>query len=385
MKQKIIMLMVMALLAAETGHAQRQRTVGKARPTKKAGRPAMQETPANSLYRTMLPATAKVMFVDSMVVAKADFLAAIPIDSEVGRLTARQTGTNAQGGCQMQYQDGFGDRRIFAAGDTTGTTLWSQTRLGSAWGQPVRLAGISGEDYMWQDYPFLSTDGTTLYFSAIGPGSIGGRDIFMTTFDADKGEWYKPENYGLPFNSTANDYLLVIDDVDTLGWLVSDRFQPQDSVCIYTFVPSGLRQDFTNDGLSTSQLEHYAAIRSIRDTWAFGSRSEALVRLRTLAARRKAKSGMAAGGMRFVINNGRVVTSPSQFKKAESRRLYAQIEELDAMIAKTERELESLRSAYHRQAEQQTAHQIIDAEKQQARQREDLRALTLRVRVLENQ
>ena len=89
--------------------------------------------------------------------------------------------------------------------------------------------------------------------------------------------------------------------------------------------------------------------------------------------------------MRFVINNGRVVTSPSQFKKAESRRLYAQIEELDAMIAKTEQELESLRSAYHRQADPQTARQIINAEKQQARQREDLRALTLKVRVLENQ
>lgn len=166
MKQKIIMLMVMALLAAETGHAQRQRTVGKARPTKKAGRPAMQETPANSLYRTMLPATAKVMFVDSMAVAKADFLAVIPMDSEVGRLTARQTGTNAQGGCQMQYQDGFGDRRIFAAGDTTGTTLWSQTRLGSAWGNPCG----------WPTYPAKTTCGrTTLSSQPMAPRSISRR------------------------------------------------------------------------------------------------------------------------------------------------------------------------------------------------------------------
>lgn len=48
----------------------------------------------------------------------------------------------------------------------------------------------------------------------------------------------------MPFNSTANEYLLAIDDYDTLGWLVTDRNQPADSVCIYTFEPTSIRKDF---------------------------------------------------------------------------------------------------------------------------------------------
>ena len=85
-------------------------------------------------------------------------------------------------------------------------------------------------------------DGVTLYFAAQGVNSMGGYDIFMSTFDLDKGVFYSPENIGLPFNSTANDYLLAIDDINHLGWLVTDRRQPEDKVCIYTFVPTASRR-----------------------------------------------------------------------------------------------------------------------------------------------
>ena len=47
--------------------------------------------------------------------------------------------------------------------------------------------------------------------------------------------FYIPDNYGLPYNSTANDYFLAIDERNNLGWLVSDRYQPEDKVCILYF------------------------------------------------------------------------------------------------------------------------------------------------------
>ena len=50
--------------------------------------------------------------------------------------------------------------------------------------------------------------------------------------------FYIPDNYGLPYNSTANDYFLAIDERNNLGWLISDRYQPEDKVCIYIFVPN---------------------------------------------------------------------------------------------------------------------------------------------------
>ena len=48
------------------------------------------ETAADRLYATMLPATAKVMFIDSMVVDKASFLSQIPLNKESGRILSYQ-------------------------------------------------------------------------------------------------------------------------------------------------------------------------------------------------------------------------------------------------------------------------------------------------------
>ena len=56
----------------------------------------------------------------------------------------------------------------------------------------------------------MLSDGLTLYFAAQGPESIGGYDIFMTTYDAAEGRFLKPENIGMPFNSTANDYAWLL-------------------------------------------------------------------------------------------------------------------------------------------------------------------------------
>ena len=64
---------------------------------------------------------------------------------------------------------------------------------------------------------------------------LEGFDIYTTRLDVDNGGFYIPDNYGLPYNSTANDYFLAIDERNNLGWLVSDRYQPEDKVCIYIF------------------------------------------------------------------------------------------------------------------------------------------------------
>ena len=221
------------------------------------------------LFNTLLPATAKVMVIDSVVVGKNDFLRHIPLNAESGKLSVK----NRKGKDFLaQYETELGDRRFYAVGDSTSTALYMQTKVGGEWSQQSSLADISDEDYHYQNFPFLCADGVTLFFSATGPNTICGRDIFMTSYDSDKDEWLQPQNYGLPFNSTANDYLLAIDDLDTLGWLVTDRHQHADSVCIYTFVPTQVRKNFTADNLSATQLEHFAQIHSIADTWAFGDR-----------------------------------------------------------------------------------------------------------------
>ena len=117
------------------------------------------------------------------------------------------------------------------------------------------------------EYDLASGSTTNLCKATANSTEMGGYDIFMSTFDLDKGVFYSPENIGLPFNSTANDYLLAIDDINHLGWLVTDRRQPEDKVCIYTFVPTASRQGFEDTNLTNVEIERYSRILSIADTW----------------------------------------------------------------------------------------------------------------------
>lgn len=314
------------------------------------------------LFKTMLPATAKVMFFDSTVVDKNDFLQHIPLAKELGSIMVRNA--RADFANQMGlYENGRGLNRIYADGDSIQSSLYTQTKLGDSWGKGLQITDFSDQLYERQNYPFLTTDGVTLYFSAEGSESMGERDIFMSSFDSDKASWYKPQNLGLPFNSTANDYLLAIDDLDTLGWLVTDRRQPKGKVCIYTFVPTETRQNFNNEDLNNKELMSYASLLSIKKTWHFGNREAALKRLEALKERNSAKAVSQSGQMTFIINDNTIVTSPAQFKSNRSRQLYKQLVELHKAYASTASSLESMRTAYHK-GDKSTANDILKAEKQ---------------------
>ena len=255
-----------------------------------------------------------------------------------------------------------------------------QTKVGGEWSQQSSLADISDEDYHYQNFPFLCADGVTLFFSATGPNTIGGRDIFMTSYDSDKDEWLQPQNYGLPFNSTANDYLLAIDDLDTLGWLVTDRHQHADSVCIYTFVPTQVRKNFTADNLSATQLEHFAQIHSIADTWAFGDRNTALRRRDAMMAR--ATTTTKQNRTAFVLNDNTVITDEKQLNSSLARNLFRQWVELCSMIDNTRKSLDEKRNLYAR-GQRELKQNILEKENSLRQQLTDLHNVAKKIRMAE--
>lgn len=62
-----------------------------------------------------------------------------------------------------------------------------------------------------ENYPFITKDGKTLYFSSMGLNSMGGYDIFRCTRADSTSPWGKPENLGFPINSAYDDILYVPD------------------------------------------------------------------------------------------------------------------------------------------------------------------------------
>lgn len=336
------------------------------------------------MFESMVPSTAKLMFIDSMVVDKREFLRHIPLNKESGRIEYFNSffNTNKEVNTTV-YVNEFNNRSYYAEGDSTQSSIYTIDKLGNKWSKPTRINEIS-DDFKHPDFPFLCSDGVTLFFGAKGPKSMGGYDIFMTRYNSDDVTWYEPENYGLPYNSTANDYLLALDDFDKLGWLVTDRRQEEGKVCIYTFEFTTPRRSFENDDLSKKELNSYARILKIADTWQFGNREAALKRLEDLK-KRNATTSKHTDNINFVINDNVTYQSVSEFKKQVSREKYAQLVALQNTHSKNISKLESLREQFASgKTNESTSSSIITLEKQIENEEIMIKELTKSIRYNEN-
>lgn len=273
---------------------------------------------------SMIEATQKVVFVDSQVVSRERMLQAISTDKSCGQLlTAKQIkellADNAQP-VGIGFINGFGDQLFFGQKAANGTTRLMQANLyGDKWSTPTSLFDINNNTTA-EGFPFMMADGATFYFAAQDEGSLGGYDIYVTRYDASNGTFLKPENVGMPFNSPANDYLMIYDEVNRLGWFVSDRNQPADKVCVYTFIPDEGRETYEVDTIST-QLRHLAAIHSIAATQK-GNQTAVADAAERLKQVRNAKMDIAQNTiLNFDLAYEKRYTSIDEFKNAEAKKL----------------------------------------------------------------
>jgi tetratricopeptide (TPR) repeat protein len=74
----------------------------------------------------------------------------------------------------------------------------------SSWSEPQNLGPAINTIYE-EDFPQLSEDGKTIYFSSQGHNSMGDFDIFKATLNDKTDKWETPQNLGYPLNTTADD------------------------------------------------------------------------------------------------------------------------------------------------------------------------------------
>lgn len=75
------------------------------------------------------------------------------------------------------------------------------------WG-PAENLGNPVNTLYDESYPFISPDGTTLFFSSTGHTGMGDYDIFVTHKTPD-GNWTMPRNLGYPLNTPDNDIFFI--------------------------------------------------------------------------------------------------------------------------------------------------------------------------------
>ena len=382
MRIRNIAIIALALLAPVSMQAQKKKAV-----VKKAPVVVVEEPQEDPRITEMREATQQIIFIDSVVVAKDEILSIIRLNPESGRLDTFDQFFRSEGHTDSYvYLNEMGNKCYFSDENASGQMqLYTLDKLGDEWSEPLALKGIN-EGISEANYPFMMTDGTTFYFAAKGKESIGGYDIFVTRSDSENGQFLRPENIGMPFNSEANDYLYVIDEQSNIGYFVTDRRQPEGKVCVYIFIPPTSRHIYNSDAYSDEQLRGFADISRIANTWGKGTeRKQALERLKAIS---KVNSSQQLGSaINFIVNDRVTYTDISQFLAPDSPDLYRELQSTKKQLKDIEQLLEKSRNFYAKakpEDKRVLRTEILDAERQFVRLTNDVKTLEKRIRQSEN-
>ena len=342
-----------------------------------------QEDPRITNMREM---TQQIVFVDSIVMDKNQFLSAFRLSSETGTVTTCQEffGKPAEG---YLFRNEMGNKIYFSMpDDSLRQQLFTSDKLGEEWSKAQPLQGIS-EGISEASYPFMLADGITFYFAGKGEESIGGYDIFLTR---RSGSFLKPENIGMPFNSEANDYMFAIDELNQIGYFVSDRRQPEDQVCVYIFIPSDSRKTYDSSMYTEQQIRDFADITRIADTWGDGQlRKNALMRLEAINAQKPtAKVQQTTDNQQVIIINDHLTYSKaSDFRSQKAAMLYKQLISARKQLDMLESELSKSRDYFAKASDsEQTSlrKEILSAEKELLQLNRQIKTLEKQTRNEEN-
>lgn len=302
---------------------------------------AQLEMASNALR--MMEKTEDIQLIDSLVVDKDDFLSAYILSEETGTLgTYTDFFQTNEPITSTVYLNQKGDKIYYAhpTGDAH-YCLFTQSMLMDKWGDEKQLPmNINSKDD--DNYPFVLSDGVTIYYASKGNGSIGGYDLFVTRYNINSDTYLAPEQMGMPFNSPFNDYMMVLDETKGLGWFVSDRFQPEGKVCVYLFIPNVNNSRVESDDPELKRTR--AAITSIKDSWKAGANYTDLIQL----SHTEIPYGEAEikKDFEFVIGNNIVYYTLDEIKSPEAKSYYEKVVALDKQIKELNEKLDNLRDSF---------------------------------------
>jgi hypothetical protein len=206
-------------------------------------------------------------------------------------------------------------------------------RLVDGWSVPAELSSVLNT-YDDENYPFEMSDGVTLYFASKGHNSLGGYDIFMTRYNTTIKDYSEPINIGMPFNSSANDYMYVFDEMRNIGWFATDRYQDKDTVVVYEFLPNKEKVLIKSDDIEYRR--QCALLKVFRKA-----------QLATEEQSEKAEViEKQESEINFFVNDGIVYTLMAQFKSEEAKVLYVKAQEADKRLLTLNRLLDGKRREF---------------------------------------
>ena len=158
-----------------------------------------------------------------------------------------------------------GNQLFFASNRKRGlglTDIWVSQRLSDCnWGKPKNL-GNNINTKGFEEAPFITNDGKTLFFSSTGHLGMGEQDIFMSHWN-EKGYWGPAINLGVPINTAARELGFFLTSDNQTGFFASDRQDGFGGTDIYQFEipnqfevkPTTFVEGFVKDSITKAPLQ----------------------------------------------------------------------------------------------------------------------------------
>lgn len=130
----------------------------------------------------------------------------------------------------------LGDRDIRVFDDNTylfssmreggygGYDLYFLTKEEGVWSDPINLGPEINSSFD-ELTPYLTSNGSKLYFSSNRINSMGGFDVYESDFGLETGNWSQPVNLGLPINSPRDDIFFRLAADGLSGIISSNRME----------------------------------------------------------------------------------------------------------------------------------------------------------------
>lgn len=148
-----------------------------------------------------------------------------------------------------------------APGGFGGKDIWYMNKAsGDTWEEPINLGPQINTEYD-ESFPFLHSDGETLYFSSTGHPGMGGLDNFSARGSGT--EWTDVQNLQYPLNSGADDFGFITNARKDKGFFVSNRpgGRGNDDIYQWSLPPIEIDLDGTIYDDSTGKPIAFAEVR----------------------------------------------------------------------------------------------------------------------------
>ena len=317
-----------------------------------------------------------IVFIDSVIVDKSKLLAAYRQNSNTGYINT----TDSDGSDSIptiEFMSGKKDMKILTNKNIhTDLDLYRSNRYLSGWSDATALKGDINTPYD-ENFPFMLPDGVTIYFASNTiHDNLGGYDIFVSSTNPE-GVFLKPRNIGMPFNSSANDYLLVVDERQGIGYFASDRYLPTGKVAVYTFKYNSVESD--DNKKDTDSIRKAALQISLKKSKRYDSEKDKQISDRD-------KNGKAK--FNFLVKDNIVYSDYSDFQDSAALNGFRRLEQIQDSIKTIEKRLSAERKRYVSQEDSSEATSLITSitdDEQTLRCLKNLvKRLTKEIRRLEN-